>query len=195
MLNNYRIRKMLFLSMSLTVISGSKAFCGEMGFFDDFNQGHWRFESLGGIGLSSSDESDRKGDYYFASSIGYEWPIYKSRREVGLRGYPILLYDQDRNDKGESDTVYAASFGPVVRWYESKIHKGGYLEIGVSLLWNSRLFRSNAARWNALTEFGVGYEFDSEWHVALKFQHISNGQTRSPNRGVNAVALCFGFAF
>jgi len=181
--------------MSLTVISCSKAFCGEMGFFDDFNQGHWRFESMGGIGLSSSDESDRKGDYYFASSIGYEWPIYKSRREVGLRGYPILLYDQDRNDKDMSDTVYAAAFGPVIRWYESTNHKGGYLEIGVSLLWNSHLFRSNAARWNALTEMGVGYKFDSDWHVALKLQHISNGQTRSPNNGVNAVALCFGFAF
>jgi hypothetical protein len=106
-----------------------------------------------------------------------------------------LLYNQDRNDEGKTDTVYAASFGPVVRWYESTIQKGAYLEIGVSLLWNSHLFRSNAARWNALTEFGVGYKFDSNRHVALKFQHISNGQTRSPNEGVNAVALCFGFEF
>ncbi len=189
------MRKTLFLSISLAIAPASGALGGDMGFFDDFKQGHWRFESLGGIGLSSSDESDRKGDYYFASSLGYEWPIYKSRREVGLRAYPVLLYYQDRNDKGENDAVCAGSFGPVIRWYESTIHKGGYLEIGVSLLWNSHLFRSNAARWNALTEMGVGYKLDSDWHVALKFQHISNGQTRSPNRGVNAVALCFGFAF
>ena len=195
MLNNYQVRKVLFLSISLAIAPASKAFCGDMGFFGDFKQGHWRFESTGGIGLSSSDESDRKGDYYFASSLGYEWPVYQSHREVGLRGYPVLLYDQDRNDKGRNDTVYAAAFGPVIRWYESTNHKGGYLEIGVSLLWNSHLFRSNAAHWNALTEFGVGYKFDSDWHVALKIQHISNGQTRSPNEGVNAVALCFGFAF
>jgi hypothetical protein len=195
MLHNYQIRKVIFLSIALTIVPVSKAFCDDMGFFTDFNQGHWRFESLGGIGLSSSDESDRKGDYYFASSLGYEWPIYKSRREVGLRGYPVLLYNQDRNDEGETDTVYAGALGPVVRWYDSTNQKGAYLEIGVSLLWNSDLFRSNAARWNALTEFGVGYKFDSNRHVALKFQHISNGQTRSPNKGVNAVALCFGFSF
>lgn len=195
MQNNYQVRKVLFLSISLAIAPASKAFCGDMGFFDNFKQGHWRFESLGGIGLSSPDESDRKGDYYFASSLGYEWPICKSHKEVGLRGYPVLLYDQDRNDKDKSDTVYAAAIGPVIRWYESMNHKGGYLEIGVSLLWNSYLFRSNASHWNALTEMGVGYKFDSDWHVALKLQHISNGQTRFPNEGVNAVALCFGFAF
>ncbi len=195
MLNSCKARRVLFLSIFLATAPAGQALCGDMGFFDDFEQGHWRFESLGGIGLSSSDESDRKGDYYFASSIGYEWPVYGSRREVGLRGYPVLLYDQDRNDKGRNDTVYAAAFGPVIRWYESTNHKGGYLEIGVSLMWNSHLFRSNSARWNALTEFGVGYKFDSDWHVALKLQHISNGQTRPTNKGVNAVALCFGFAF
>ena len=195
MQSNYQVRRVILLSISLAVAPVSEALCNEMGFFDDFKQGHWRFEKLGGIGLSSSDESDRKGDYYFTGSLGYEWPIYKSRREVGLRVYPTLLYRQHRNDKGESDTIYACSVGPVIRWYESTVHKGGYLEIGVSLLWNSHLFRDNAASWNGLTEFGIGYEFDSQWHVALKFQHISNGQTRSPNKGVNAVALGFGFAF
>ena len=195
MLNSHQVRKVLFLSMYLVIVPAPRAFCGDMGFFDDFKQGHWRFESIGGVGLSSPDESDRKGDYYFASSLGYEWPIYKSRREVGLRGYPVLLYYQDRNDNGKDDTVYAGSFGPVIRWYESTSHRGGYLEIGVSLLWNSHLFRSNASHWNALTEMGVGYKFDSDWHIALKFQHISNAQTRSPNEGVNALVMCLGFEF
>ena len=195
MLSYSRIKKIVFLLMSLTIVLSSEAFCGDIGFFDDFNQGDWRFESLVGSGLSSADESDRGGDYYFAGSFEYEWPIYKSRRKVGLRLYPALIYYQDRNDEGKDNTVFAAAFGVLVRWYPDTNYKGLYWEIGVSPLWNSRLFRRNASHWNALTEFGVGYKFDSNWHIALKFQHISNGQTRSPNEGVNAMALCLGYTF
>ena len=195
MLSYSRITKVVFLSISLTISLSSKAFCGDVGFFDDFKQGNWRFESLVGSGLSSGGKSDRKGDYYFASSLEYEWPIYKSRRKVGLRGYPALIYYQDRNDKGKDDVVFAAAFGVVIRWYQDIDYKGFYWDIGISPLWNSRLFRSNASHWNALTEFGVGYKFDSNWHIALKFQHISNGQTRYPNEGVNAIALCLGYTF
>jgi hypothetical protein len=190
-----RIRKAGLLSISVTILLISEAFCGDAGFFDDFDKGHWRFETLGGSGLSSPDKADRKGDYYFASSIGYEWPIYKSRGEVGLRWYPALIYFQDRNDNGESDTIYATALGPLMRWYRDIDHKGPYWELGVSAVWNSHHFRRNAARWNALSEIGIGYKFESDWHIALKFQHISNGQTRSPNEGVNALVFCLGFQF
>ena len=79
MSNFYKIRKVLFLSISLLILSNSKAFCDdEMSFFSDFKQGHWRFEGVAGIGLNTSEDTDRKGDYYFASSIDYEWPIYNS---------------------------------------------------------------------------------------------------------------------
>jgi hypothetical protein len=190
-----RIRKVALLSVSVTIVLFSEAFCSEAGFFDDFHKGHWRFETLGGSGLSSGGRADRKGDYYFASSIEYEWTIYKSRGQVGLRWYPALIYCQDRNDNGESDTVYATAFGPVMRWYRNINHKGPYWELGVSPMWNSHKFRRNAARWNVLSEIGIGYKFDSNWHIALKFQHISNAQTRSPNEGVNALVLGLGFQF
>lgn len=190
-----RIRKVGFLFISLTFLLFSKAFCSDAGFFDDFDKGHWRFEALGGSGLSTGGRADRKGDYYFASSIAYEWPVYKSRGEVGMRWYPALIYYQDTNDSGESDTVYATALGPLMRWYRDINHEGPYWELGVSLLWNSDHFRRNASRWNVLSEIGVGYKFDSDCHIALKFQHISNAQTRSPNEGVNALILCLGFEF
>lgn len=190
-----RITKVGFLFISLNFLLFSEAFCSEAGFFDDFDKGHWRFETLGGSGLSTGGKADRKGDYYFASSIAYEWPIYKSRGEVGMRWYPALIYCQDRNDSGESDIVYATALGPLMRWYRDINHEGPYWELGVSVLWNSDHFRRNASRWNVLSEIGVGYKFDSDCHIALKFQHISNAQTRSPNEGVNALVLCLGFEF
>ncbi len=195
MLSYSRIRKVALLSISLTIALTSKAFCGDSGLFDDFDQGHWRFESLVGSGLSSRDKGDRKGDYYLTSSLEYEWPIYKSRTNLALRGYPALIYYQDRNNKAKNDTVFAAAFGPALRQYQHMNHKGFYWEIGVSLMWNSRLFRRNASHWNFLSEIGVGHQFDSDWHIALKLQHISNARTRSPNDGVNALALCLGFPF
>ena len=195
MLNHSRVGRVALFSISLTIALTSKAFCGDSSFFDDFAQGNWRFESLGGSGLSSGDKSDRKGDYYFAGSLEYEWPIYKSRTNVGLRGYPALIYYQDRNDKGKNDMVFAGAFGPALRQYQHINHKGLYWETGISLVWNSRLFRRNASHWNLLSEIGAGYKFDSDWHIAFKFQHISNAQTRSPNEGVNALALCLGFTF
>jgi hypothetical protein len=195
MMSYSRIRKIAILSIFLSITLTSKAFCGDYNLFEDFKQGNWRFESLGGSGLSSGDEGDRKGDYYFAGSLEYEWPIFKSRIKVGLRLYPALIYYQDRNDKGKNDTVFAGAFGPVMRQYQYINHKGFYWELGISQVWNSRLFRRNASHWNFLSEIGVGYKFDSDWHIALKFQHISNAQTRSPNEGVNALALCLGFSF
>ena len=195
MLSYDRIRKFVFFSTSLAILLSSRALGGDLGFFDDFDQGNWRFESTVGSGLSSGDDSDRKGDYHFAGSFEYEWPVYKSHRKVGIRGYPALVYYQDRNDKGDNDTIFAAGVGVVVRWYRFKTYKGGYLEIGVTPIWNSKLFRHNASHYNALTEFGLGYKFDTNWHAALKFQHISNGRTRSPNKGTNALALCLGYTF
>ncbi len=188
-------RKIILFSTSLVLMLTSKAFSGDIGFFDDFEDGNWRSESLVGYGLNSSGKSDRGGDYYFATSLEYEWTVYKSHRRVGLRGYPALIYFQDENNKDKNDTIYAAAFGVVARWYRNLSYKGLYCEIGVAPLWNSRLFRNNAAHWNALTEFGGGYKFDNNWHVALKFQHISNGRTRSPNYGVNALALALGYSF
>ena len=117
MLNYSRAGKVALFSISLTIALSSKAFCGDSSFFDDFAQGNWRFESLGGSGLSSGDKADRKGDYYFAGSLEYEWPIYKSRTCVGLRGYPALVYYQDRNDKGKNDMVFAGALGPAMRQY------------------------------------------------------------------------------
>ena len=181
--------------MSLVVGLTSEAVCSDESLFDEFSLGKWRLEGLGGSGLSTGDKGDRKGDYYFTGSIEYEWPIYSSRTKVSLRGYPALVYYQDRNDKGRSDTVLATAFGPALRQYQYINHQGFFWETGISLLWNPRLFRRNASHWNLLSEIGVGYKFDTDWHVAVKFQHISNANTRSPNEGVNALALCLGFTF
>jgi len=195
MLSFRRIKKVAFLSISLTLVLTSETLCSYVGFFDDFKQGDWRFESLGGLGLSGPAESDRKGDYYFAGSLEYEWSIYGSRTNVGIRLYPAFIYHQEENDKGDTDTVFGEALGVDLRRYQYINNRGCYWEIGVSTMWNSRLFRNNAARWNFLSEIGIGYKFDSDWHVALKFQHISNAETRSPNAGVNALALCLGFTF
>jgi hypothetical protein len=48
---------------------------------------------------------------------------------------------------------------------------------------------------NFLTEVGVGYEFDNDWHVALKWRHMSNAGIASRNAGVNGLGIGIGFSF
>lgn len=190
-----QIIKVTVFMMSFAILSGTKAFSDGSTIFDDVKQGTWRFEIIEGAGLSTDGKSDRKGDYYFTGSMSYTWPTYKSRTEIGVRLFPALIYYQDKNDKGEDDIVFAAAAGVLMRQYINIKREGFYWESGFSPLWNSRLFRCNAARWNFFSEIGAGYQFDKKWHIALKFQHISNAYTKSPNEGINALAFCLGFNF
>jgi hypothetical protein len=44
-------------------------------------------------------------------------------------------------------------------------------------------------------EAGIGWRFASDWHAAVKYQHISNAGIERPNDGVNGFALTVGFTF
>ena len=162
--------------------------------FDDFYEGNWRIETTVAAGLSYEDHSDRKGDYYIADSIEYEWPVYKPM-SMGIRYYPKFVYFQSEHEKGQRDTVYAQACGFVFRIYPEKNFKSLFSEIGSSIMWNESLYNYNASHINILTEIGIGYKFDSNFHVSLKIQHISNANLKSPNYGINGLALSIGYTF
>jgi hypothetical protein len=41
----------------------------------------------------------------------------------------------------------------------------------------------------------VGYQCSENWHVTLKWRHLSNASLGSANKGVNGVALAVGYTF
>jgi len=53
----------------------------------------------------------------------------------------------------------------------------------------------HASATHILAEVGVGYKSREQWHVAVKFRHISNGGTGGHKCGVNGVGLGVGYTF
>lgn len=178
----------------LFVFSWAETYGKTKTIFDDFYEGNWRIETTVAAGLSYEDYSDRKGDYYIAESIEYEWPIYKPI-SMGLKYYPAFVYFQSEHEKGQRDTVYAQAFGFVFRFYSKKTFKNFFQEIGSSLMWNESLYNYNASHINLLSEIGIGYKLDSRLHLTLKIQHISNANIKNPNYGINGLALSIGYTF
>lgn len=160
-----------------------------------FEKAQWRLE-LQGVGGSYSGKVDRGGDYYFTGCLEYECPAYQ-RSTFGLRLYPLLVYYENDNDRGEENTLYGTAFGITHRIYQHAEDRNGFfLELGSSVLWHSREFEGNSARINFLSEVGVGYRIlESPWHGALKWAHISNGGTTRSNSAVNGIVFSVGCSF
>ncbi len=158
--------------------------------------GRWRFELGGATGLYSGSV-DRRDDYFFTGSFEYEFPA-APRVTMGLRAYPLFLYHQsDHDDLREQDsTIYGLAAGFVFRMYQNERKLTGlYGEIGTSLMWHTDHFHRNDSRWNFFNEGGIGYHFENNWQLALKYQHISNGGITTPNSGINALSLVVGITF
>ena len=180
------------LLLAVTMSAGSA--WGAPALFEDFGEGSWRVEFTA-VGGAYSGKVDRGGDFWFTGSVEYDWPIY-ARAVLGLKAYPLFLYLQDENDDDESDTIHGAGLGIAARFYFSKEErKGFYGEVGASTIWHSRYLERNTSRLNFLSEVGIGYEFRNDWHMAVKWEHISNGGMGSRNAGVNGVGLAFGYTF
>ncbi len=154
----------------------------------DFDAGHWRLE-LQGAGVLHSSKTDHAGDYFVSGSVEYESP-WTDHVAFGIRAYPLFLYPRPQ-------PLYGAALGLVFRIYRNAaMDSGPYAEAGVSALWHSRDFSDNSSRLNFLNELGVGYKFEGKpWHIAVKYQHISNAGIAGKNAGVNAVSLGFGYSF
>ena len=80
-------------------------------------------------------------------------------------------------------------------YQHADVRNGLFAEAGVSVLWNRPKFEENGSDVNFLNEFGIGYQFKSNWHVTAKFEHISNASTASHNAGTNAYGLAIGRTF
>ncbi len=156
-----------------------------------FKEGRWRLE---GQAMSSlySRKTLREGDHFNTFSIEYEMPAWK-RMTLGLRAYPAFYYMPHKSSDKE---VFGAAFGVTSRCYQNAEELNGWFgEIGGSLLWHSNHFSENGSKVNFYLEAGAGYQFENDWHVALKYGHISNASTNSDNAGINALGLAVGYTF
>ena len=168
------------------------------------DEGMWRLELNNDFGVHQGSQ-DRSGDYGLIGFVDYEVPA-TSRATLGLRLMPLFVYSQeehgdDRLFEGlfhddDEDTVWGAGLGLVGRIYQVKDeYRGWYGELGVTAMVHNNEFYQNSSKLNFLTTLGVGYQFKSNWHVQLHYQHISNGGLGSRNSGANSLGLGIGYRF
>ena len=153
----------------------------------DFSEGQWRLELQGANGFDSGS-TDRSDDQLYGVNIEYEFPVLP-RATLGLRLYPTLIYDGP-------DTVWAGGGGLSFKAYQKKDeYRGFFFELNTAALYNSPEFVGNTSEVNFLSGGGVGYQFNNNWHVTAKLEHISNAGLGDRNQGINLFGLAFGVRF
>lgn len=160
------------------------------GVFNGFGEGRWRVEVGGAAGFDSG-KRDRSDDSVITGNVEYEWPVY-ARCTLGLRAYPLFLYNQDDGDP----TVWGGGVGVVGRIYQRKDERTGFfVEGGVAVLGHDNKIEDNSSNVNFLPQAGVGYQWKSGWHTTIQIQHLSNGSLASRNAGANSIGVAVGFTF
>ncbi len=156
-----------------------------------FAEGRWRVEFGAGTGVHSG-RRDRTNDVLVTGNVEYEWPIF-ARGTLGLRAYPLFSYIQD----DPSETIQGGGIGFVTRYYRNADDRDGlYAEGGAGIIFHTNHIEGNSATMDFLLEAGVGYQFpQTDWHVALQFQHVSNGGLSDDNAGANSLGLAVGYTF
>jgi hypothetical protein len=172
----------------------------------NMDEGLWRVELNNDFGVHQGSR-DRSGDYSVNAVVEYEIPA-TPRATLGLRMLPLFVYDQNGGDdyrsfrrifqeEGEGGgTVWGGGFGIGGRVYQVKDeYRGWYGEATVSTLFHAEKFNGNSSNLNFVTGLGVGYQFKSDWHVQVHYQHISNGSLGDENSGANALGFGIGYRF
>lgn len=105
---------------------------------------------------------------------------------------------QFKNIPGDTQNITDIGITPVFR-FQRDDQKGPYLEAGIGAHYLSDLYNNNGRRLSTRFEFGdhlgVGYVFQNNLDLTLKFQHFSNGGIKQPNNGVNFAILGARYKF
>lgn len=189
---NFSVAALIVATALTTLLSPTTAQAGFIGEVKEgFSEGNWRLEATVATGTRSGRNS-RTGDMLYLTTIEYEWPVY-ARATLGLTAYPLFVYDQ--SDEGD-DTVAGGGIGLAGRYYfAGEDRSGWYGEVGVGVVGHSNKFDGNSGSFNFVTEAGIGYQFQNDWHLAVQIRHFSNGGFADRNSGTNAVGLGIGYSF
>ncbi len=192
----------------VSVVLGLGVFCTSAHGGLQIEDGMWRTELNSDFGVHQGSRN-RSGDVSVSGFVDYEVPA-TPHTTLSLRLMPLFVYTQDGgedehrwfrgvfHDDGDDDddTVWGAGLGVVGRVYQVKDeYRGWYGEAGVTAFLHDNEFVGNNSNLNFLTTFGVGYQFKSDWHIQLHYQHISNASLGSRNSGANSLGLGIGYRF
>jgi len=156
----------------------------------------------GVYGEFSSASKIRMGHVGVTKDWPSNWSWFDSNG-THLTGYwdATIGYWQGRqanNVPGDRQHIIDIGFTPVFR-FENTSKKGLYFEGGIGAHLLSHTYNNNddglATAYQFGDHIGVGYVFNNNWEVALKYQHYSNGGIKKPNSGVDVGVLKVAYKF
>lgn len=140
------------------------------------------------------------------AAIGLQWKWEKrwwQSNGTHLGGYwNLALMDwrgeRHRNIEGDTQNLIGIGITPVFR-FQSDSQKGLYAEAGIGANYLSGAYDNNNRQLSTNFQFGdhlaIGYVFQNNLDIGLKFQHFSNGGIKEPNDGVNFVQIRARYSF
>jgi len=137
-----------------------------------------------------SGMTDRTDDVAVIGAIQREHRV-RSRGAFVRVLIPLFTYEDS-----EPERRFGAGAGFALRAYA---REGGGLgafgEIGLAAICMERRLIDDASFLDFQSHVAVGFAASNGAHMALRFQHLSNGSIRAPNAGANLVGLAVGFTF
>lgn len=156
----------------------------------NWEDGRLRIEGQGWGGVRSGGRS-RSGDIGVSAIVEKEFML-GHKLTVSPRAIPLFYVDEYHRDGHD---ILGVGVGVTLRHYWSEPQDGFYFEFSESLIAHSEKFRGNSGSVNFMSELGIGYEFDSDWHVIAKWRHLSNAGIADKNSGINFVGIGVGYSF
>lgn len=138
--------------------------------------------------------------------IGLQWFWEKQwwkSNGTHIGGYWDFTLSQWRGDRyrgiaGRSQDIAVLGITPVFR-FQSNSRKGLYLEAGIGAHLLSERYDNDGKQLSTRFQFGdhigLGYVFENNLDLTLKFQHFSNAGIKKPNDGADFAVLTVRHSF
>ena len=114
-----------------------------------------------------------------------------------------LSYMESDHKNSENDDLFDLGLTSVFRLQRDASLSSGvspYAEIGIGphLISETRLGKqqySTAFQFGSLVGFGLGFGDKGQYELSYRLQHLSNGDIKTPNQGMNLHLLRLGYSF
>jgi len=134
--------------------------------------------------------TDRTDDVAVIGSVQREHKV-RSRGALVRVLIPLFTYEDS-----EPERRFGAGAGFALRCYAREGGGvGAFGEVGLAAIWMERRLIDDDSFLDFQSHAAVGFAASNGAHLALRFQHLSNASTRTPNAGSNLVGLAVGFTF
>jgi hypothetical protein len=158
-----------------------------------FAEGTWRLDLTAMAGLDTGSV-DRGGDVLVAGTAAYEVAV-APHATLQLRAMPLFGYFESSRDEGHAEDLLGGGVGLGALLFLRDTYDGWYAEACVTCVWHTGEIEGDSSSFDFLSELGVGYQFENDWHVTLKWAHLSNAGFGDDNSGANTIGLSFGRLF